>query len=185
MTRSPTRKALLARRGINRELLIGKLCQRWLFARSATHLYELAVAYMGSDPSNHLRPHRERFHRFMEEEKLHAQMLEALLSELGRNPREAPATPAVNIAASEAATLLELARDRNFGATELLAVTEATELLDVAGWERLLQLGRIIDLDPEWLRSFHVALKEAEEHLHLVRTFSERLERQSLENAPQ
>jgi ferritin-like metal-binding protein YciE len=183
MTRTPTRKALLTRRGINRALLVEKLCQRWLFARSAAHLYELALARMSGESSNEAESLQARFKRFVDEEKLHAQMLEALLAELGRSPRAAPATPAINITASEAATLLELARDRQFGIGELLSVAEAAELLDVAGWERLIQLSRDADLDAEWLRSFHSAFREAEEHLHIMRTHSERLERKSLETA--
>jgi hypothetical protein len=97
-----------------------------------------------------------------------------------------PATPSVNIAATEAEALLELLRGRELGSENVLEVMVSLELLDCAGWELLIKLGRIADLDEEWLRSFRAAEREEEEQRHFLRTHLELAQRRLLagEEAP-
>jgi hypothetical protein len=146
---------------VNRELLVDKLSERWLTERAVTTLYELAIERLPQDS--------DVLTRFLEQERLHVEMLEQLLIELGREPRSAPSTPSTNLAASEMEALVELARDRHLMPRHLLEVLLAAELLDGSGWDLLVELGREARLDDEWLRSFRVANREEQEHEHVIR----------------
>src|SRR3954464_9364098 len=96
MIRSPTRKSQLVRSNVDRALFIDKLTERWLVERSAVTMYDLAIAALNGVPDLPVR-----LTRFREQEQLHADMLEQLLSEFGRNPRNEPATVGINLGASE------------------------------------------------------------------------------------
>jgi hypothetical protein len=146
---------------VNRELLVDRLCERWLTERAVVTLYELAIERLPNDAPV--------LQRFLEQERLHGAMLEQLLAELGREPRSEAATPSLNLAASEMEALLELARDRRLLPRHVLEVLLAAERLDGDGWERLVGLGRDANLDDEWLRSFRVANREEQEHEHVIR----------------
>jgi hypothetical protein len=149
------------RKDVNRELLVDKLCERWLTERAVVKVYELAIERLPRDAGE--------LERFLGQEKLHIDMLEQLLHELGRDPRSAPSTPSLNLAASEMEALVELARDRRLLPRHLLEILLAAERLDGSGWDLLVELGRDARLDDEWLRSFRVANREEQEHEHVIR----------------
>ena len=172
--RSPTRKTELMRRGVNRALFVDKLCERWLTERVVVTLYELAIPRLPAAVGATLE-------KFRGQEQLHAEMLEQLLLELGHEPRSEPSTPSVNLAASEMEALIELARDERLEARHVLEVLQAAELLDGGGWTLLVELGKEVDLEDEWLRSFRTAHREEEEHQHVVRELLLRYERSELE----
>ena len=175
MSRIPTRKALVHERGIDRAHFIDKLVERWVFERSAVTAYKLArkrLAQLADAP-----PISARLDEFARQEQLHADLLEALLDVLGRAPREMPATPSVNIAATEAEALLELLRGHELASENVLEVLVALELIDCAGWELLIKMGGAVDLDEEWLRSFRAAEREEEEHRHFLRAHLELAQR--------
>jgi hypothetical protein len=95
-------------------------------------------------------------------------------------PREQPAYGAATIAASEAATLIELARADGLEPRHFVQVLLAAEKLDGAGWDLLTELGKEVDLDEEWLRSFRAAGRVEAEHEHYLREQLLRLERAAL-----
>jgi len=167
------RKTDLMRTDVKRAPFTDKLCERWLTERAAVTLYQRSLPRL---------PEGERaaLERFVGQEELHARMLEQLLIELGSDPRGAPSTPSMNLAASEMEALLELARDPRLEPRHVLEVLLAAELLDGAGWELLIELGKQVSLDEEWLRSFRAASREENEHEHVIREHLWRYERDEL-----
>src|SRR5579859_6123209 len=97
-----TRKRRLLGSSVDRARFIDRLIERWLHERSAVTLYRLALPRLPDE--------RERLSHFLDEERLHAEMLERLLAELGVAPREQPAYGSASLAASELEALLEAAR---------------------------------------------------------------------------
>jgi hypothetical protein len=178
MMRSPTRKSTLVRRDTNRALLVDKLSERWLAERSGIALYDRVIERLVG-----IEELESELTRFRDQEQLHLEMLEQLLAELGRRPRDAPSTPGVNLAASEISAMLELVRDPQLTPRHLVEVLLSFELLDDGGWDILLELAKQADLDDEWLRSFRVAKREEEEHVHVLKTQLVRIERMQLFSA--
>ena len=182
MTRIPTRKAFLHRPDIDRDRFVDKLVERWLFERSTVTAYTLAKKRLAQLPD---APELvERLDEFTRQEQLHMDMLETLLDTLGRVPREMAATPSVNIAATEAEGLLELLRGDELEVEHVLEVLLSAEILDGAGWELLISLGREADLDEEWMRSFRAAGREEAEHRHVLKAYLEAAQRRALHQEP-
>jgi rubrerythrin len=165
---TPTKKSrLFARSDINRDEFIDKLRQRWLVERAAVSLYTRALARLTGDARHGaLVPQLERFR---DQEATHAAMLEQLLGEFGRDPRHEPATPEVNIGASEMATLLELVRGPELNSDHVLEVLLLAERFDGVGWELLIDEAKEAELDEDYLRSFRAAGREEAEHDHVLR----------------
>lgn len=175
----PTKKTrLFGRRGVNRGDFIDKLTQRWIVERAAVTLYQLAIGRLRSYGA--LAALVPELERFGEQEALHGQMLAQLLGELGHDPRHEPATPSVNIAASEMAALLEALRAPALRPRHVLEVVLMAERLDATGWELLTDLAKEAGLDEDYLRSFRAAGREEAEHEHVVRAHLQRLERDRL-----
>lgn len=166
MTIATKKGRLFSRADVNREQFIDELRQRWLVERAAVTLYELALSKLGDDATvDGVVPH---LMHFRDQERLHADMLASLLGELGRDPRHEPATPEVNIGASEMATLLELMRGDELEPHHRLEVLLLAERFDGFGWELLTDAAKEAGLDEEWLRSFRAASREEAEHQHLL-----------------
>ncbi|MCU1278992.1 MAG: hypothetical protein JWM53_2538 [bacterium] len=171
----PTKKTRLLSSDVERDDFIDKLVQRWVVERAAVTMYELAVGP--------LRPHwkyerlAHELERFQREEQLHADMLQQLLRELGHGDvHTEPATPAVNLAASAMAAILDSMRAPAATARSILEAMLMAERLDVAGWELLTDLAKDAELDEDYLRSFRAAGREEHEHEFVVRTHLMRLE---------
>jgi hypothetical protein len=176
---SPTRKSQLMRKDADRNLFIDKLAERWLVERGAVGLYDLALQLL--EGKRELGDLPERLVRFRDEEKLHAEMLEQLLAEFGRHPRNEPATPGVNLGASEISSLLDVLRvGEGLQPRHVLEVLLCAELIDGGGWEILTDLAKEADLNDEWLSSFRQAVREETEHEHVLREHLLRLEREEL-----
>jgi Domain of unknown function (DUF892) len=169
-----TRKRQLLGSSVDRARFVDRLIERWLHERSAVTLYQLAQARLGGD---------ERLGRFLDEERLHAEMLERLLAEVGVAPREQPAYGSASLAASEMAMLLDAAR-ADLEPRHVVQVLLAAERLDVAGWELLLALAREAGLDEDWLRSFRSADRAESEHEHYLHDQLLKLERAALFSHP-
>jgi rubrerythrin len=165
---TPTKKSRpFARRDVNRDEYIDKLRQRWLVERAAVSLYTRVLARLAGDGRHGaLVPQLERFR---DQEATHAAMLEQLLAELGCDPRYEPATPEVNIGASEMATLLELANGPELTSDHLLEVLLLAERFDGVGWELLIDEANEAELDEECLRSFRAASRDEAEHERVLR----------------
>jgi rubrerythrin len=148
MTRIPTRKAVLLRSDVNREPFIQRVHERLGFERAIVALYDRIIGMTGDPELN------QRLHVFRREEKLHEEVLEALLRQLGRDPSDAPS--------------LEILSQEGSLDRLLTALCEA-EMLDQGGWELLVELGKAADLDREWLSTFRMALRQEKQHLHVVR----------------
>src|SRR5262249_7315712 len=84
MTRLPTRQTELMRSDINRGLFARRVQERLGFERAIGTLYDRIIAQSGDPVLS------ERLRLFRREEQLHAEMLESLLRQLGRNPDDAP-----------------------------------------------------------------------------------------------
>jgi len=176
----PTKKTkLFSRPDVRREEFVDKLRQRWMTERTAVTLYQLALGRLRNQAAlASLVPELERFR---DQEQLHADMLRQLLAELGRgDPRQEPATPEVNIAASEMASLVELMRGKELTPRHVLEVLLIAERFDRSGWELLTDLAKEAELDEEWLRGFRAAGREEAEHEHVFRAHFDRLEREQL-----
>ena len=176
----PTKKTrLFARRDINRDDFIDKLAQRWVVERAAVTMYKDAIARLRVNKLvAEVIPELERFGG---QEALHATMLEQLLHELGHGDVHGEhATPAVNLAASAMAAILESVRAPAATARSILEAMLMAERLDVSGWELLTDLAKDADLDEDYLRSFRAAGREEREHEYVVRTHLMRLEREVL-----
>jgi hypothetical protein len=181
---APTKKtALFARRDVDRDDFCDKLAQRWIVERAAMTMYDEASARLSSNRVlERLMPD---LGRFAGEERLHAQMLAQLLSELGfGDVCAAPATPAVNMAASAMAAILESIRAPAATERSILEAMLMAERLDVAGWELLTDLAKDAELDEDYLRSFRAAGREEREHEFVLRTHLMRLEREGLLHEP-
>lgn len=180
----PTKKTrLFSRRGANRDDFIDKLAQRWIVERAAVTLYGVAIARLHVNALlGGLIPELERF---KQEEQLHADMIEQLLGELGRSDVHGEhATPAVNLAASTMAAILESVRAPTATARSILGGMLMAERLDVGGWELLIELAKEAELDEDYLRSFRAAGREEHEHEYVIRTHVLRLEREVLLHEP-
>jgi len=151
------------RSDINREPFAQRLHERLGFERAIGGLYDRIIGLLGDPALN------ERLRTFRREEKLHEEMLESLLRQLGRDPAMAPSLE-----------LLEMDGSLN----RLLQGLADAELLDVGGWEHLCELGKAVDLDQEWLGAFRMANRQEKEHLHVVREALLRHEREQLEERP-
>ena len=176
----PTKKTrLFMRRDVDRGDFIDKLAQRWVVERAAVTLYEDAIARLrANELIAPLVPELERFH---DQERLHATLLEQLLGEFGVGDVHGEhATPAVNLAASAMAAILESVRAPAATARSILEAMLMAERLDVAGWELLTELARDAHLDEDYLRSFRAAGREEREHEYVIRTHLLRLEREVL-----
>ena len=176
----PTKKTrLFARRDINRDDFIDKLAQRWVVERAAVTMYKDAIA-------------RLRVNELVAERHPRARALRraggaarddarAAPSELGHGDVHGEhATPAVNLAASAMAAILESVRAPAATARSILEAMLMAERLDVSGWELLTDLAKDADLDEDYLRSFRAAGREEREHEYVVRTHLMRLEREVL-----
>jgi rubrerythrin len=175
---APTRKTrLFGRRDVDRERFVDKLRQRWLVERAAVTLYDLATFRLRHDvaiPASLIAD----FERFRDEERLHADMIESLLAELGHGDvLLEPSTPEVNVGATEMAALQELLRGPELMSPEVLEVVLAAERLDAIGWELLTDLAKDALLDEDYLRSFRAAGRQEAEHQHITRAHLERLSR--------
>jgi hypothetical protein len=163
MKRIPTRKSVLLRSDFNREPFAQRVHERLGFERAIGALYERIIGLTGDPELN------DRLRAFRREEKLHEEMLEALLRLLGRDPADAPQLEILSASGS---------LDRM-----LTALFEA-EVLDEGGWEILVELGKTVDLDQEWLGGFRMALRQEKEHLHVVREALLRRNREQLAEHP-
>lgn len=151
------------RSDLNREPFAQRVHERLGFERAIGALYERIAGLTGDPELN------DRLRAFRREEKLHEEMLEALLRQLGRNPSDAPTLEILSASGS---------LDRM-----LTALFEA-EVLDEGGWEILVELGKAVDLDQEWLGGFRMALRQEKEHLHVVREALLRRNREQLAEHP-
>ena len=176
----PTKKTrLFNRRDADRDDFIDKLAQRWLVERAAVTLYGVAIDRLRvNELLDGLLPDLERFRR---EEQLHADMIAQLLGELGHGDvHREPATPAVNLAASAMAALLDSARAPTATARSVLGALDMAERLDVLGWDLLTDLAKEAELDEDYLRSFRAAGREEREHEHVIHAHVLRLESAAL-----
>lgn len=176
----PTKKTrLFTRRDANRDDFIDKLTQRWIVERAAVTLYGVAIARLHVNVL--LRDLMPELERFKHEEQLHADMIEQLLGELGHGDvHREHATPAVNLAASTMAAILESVRAPTATARSILGALLMAERLDVGGWELLTELAKGVELDEDYLRSFRAAGREEQQHEHVIHAHVLRLEREVL-----
>ncbi|HEX9103119.1 MAG TPA: hypothetical protein VF997_12995 [Polyangia bacterium] len=171
----PTKKTrMFSRRDVDRGDFIDKLAQRWVVERAAVTMYKEAIVRLRvNELLGSLLPDLERFGA---QEELHAAMLQQLLGELGRGDVHGEAaTPAVNLAASAMAAILESVRAPHATARSILEAMLMAERLDVSGWELLTELAKEANLDEDYLRSFRAAGREEREHEYVVRTHLMRL----------
>jgi hypothetical protein len=175
----PTKKTrLFARADVRRDEFVEKLSERWVVEQGVAELYRLAYDRLrGVGPLAGVLPDLQRFAL---QERRHAQLLEQLSSEMGRDPLAAAETPSFTIGAGDMATLVELMRRPELTARHTLEVLLLAERLDGAGWELLIELAKEAELDEEYLRSFRMAGREEEEHVHIVREHLLRTERAEL-----
>jgi rubrerythrin len=183
---SPTRKTrLFLRRDVHRDDFADKLAQRWVVERAAVTMYRLAIDRLRANTL--VAGLLADLERFGAQEQLHADMLEQLLGELGQDHDDVHgehATPAVNLAASAMAAILDSLRAPTATARSVLEAVLLAERLDLAGWELLTELAKDADLDEDYLRSFRAAGREEHEHEYVVRTHLLRLERFVLLHEP-
>jgi rubrerythrin len=170
------------RSDVDRTLFVDKLTERWVVERSVVTLYELAIRRLANVRGYETLT--ERLDRFRDQESLHAAMLEQLLHELGHEPRQEPATPGINLCASELASLLEILRGEAIAPRYVLETLLTAELIDKGGWEMLIDLAKEADLEDDYLRSFRAAGREEDEHEHVLRTELARVERDQLFTQP-
>lgn len=170
---------MFARREVDRRDFIDKLVQRWVTERAAVTMYRLArLRLRVNELVASLLPD---LGRFAVQEQLHADMLAQLLAELGHGDvHREHATPAVNLAASAMAAILDSIRAPAATARSILEAMLMAERLDVGGWELLTELAKDADLDDDYLRSFRAAGREEREHEYVVRTHLQRLEHEAL-----
>lgn len=154
------------RSDVDREVFVERLTERWLVERCMVTIYELSLERLeGERPLQGLC---DRLAHFLEQERLHQALLEQLLTELGRDVRSQASSPALNLGAAEMSSLIELLRDRHLEPRYVLDALMVAERIDGGGWELLTELGRIVDLEEEWLRGFRAASREEAEHAHVI-----------------
>jgi rubrerythrin len=152
---------------VNQELLIDKLCERWVFEKMSHRLYGLLLerARLENAPDG-LVGHLERFQR---DEKEHEEAIEDVMRRFGRDPVTEELTPSAEMARIECAALLEACRRKDVSLSSMLGVLLAAESADNAAWDLLEELCKTAGIDEDVLRQFRSFQRQEKEHLHVVK----------------
>jgi rubrerythrin len=140
------------------DTLVDMLCERLTVETHGVELYRAVLAKM-PEPKV-----AARLEHFMHEEAQHRDLLSGYLDRLGVADRE---TPSARLAGHESEAYARLIGEADTP-TQLLNILMTVELMDEAGWEMLINLGRDLG-DEDMVSTFQQALKEEKEHLRGVR----------------
>lgn len=171
---------MMLRSDINRKLLVDKLCERWAVEKTAIELYDLAVGKAErarADPAL-----IARLREIREQESQNERMLVEFIEGLGWSIDKE--TPSMLVALREGMGLIEVCQHPDSQLPHVLHALLASEMIDNAGWELLIELSAEAAVDEEALRRMRAALRHEKEHLHFVRAQLEKIEREELETPP-
>ena len=143
---------------VNKDALADKLCERLAVETGGVEIYQEAIARI-DDPTV-----AARLRHFMQEEAEHRDLLDAYLTRLGVADRD---TPSARLARHEGEAYKQLVGEAETAA-QVLNILLTVELMDEAGWEMIIDLGRDLG-DDELVRTLDAALQEEKEHLRGVR----------------
>jgi rubrerythrin len=147
-------------------VLLDKLAERLAFERSGTRLYETLLAKHDQEGSFDGGPDANALLQIREEELEHFHQLIATVERLGGDPTAV--TPSADLAAVASMGVVQVITDPRVSFAESLDAILIAELVDVDGWELLLELAQAAG--DEALVSFAERAREEEErHLDLVR----------------
>jgi ferritin-like protein len=165
------------------QVLLDKLAERAAYERGGTRLYDaLLVKYVATHqattgrPAGAAAPEASAVDAISEgalleirtQEAEHYQLLVECIAELGGDPTAE--TPSADLVGVQTLGLLQVVTDPRTTLMQSLHAALAAELVDVAGWELLMDLAEAMGQDA-MLDRFRVALDEEEEHLRLTRAW--------------
>lgn len=147
----------------NREKLLDKLCERWLFEKNIVGLYDRVLDKL--ERHGH-RDEARQLRRFREQEFEHQNLLEAYIERSGGHTSTAtPSQIPVRLASRAYETIAAEARSP----AQLLHVILSAELEDNVGWELLIGLATEAGAR-EFIDAFDTALRQENEHLEVIKS---------------
>lgn len=162
---------------VNQELIIDKLCERWVVEKTGVELYGLAIERARVEGVDD--PIVEHLVRFQAQEHEHEEMLEEVIRRFGRDPKTEESRSA-QVARRSTAGLVETCRSADATFVHILEAILTAELVDGVGWKMLEDLVSQIPFDEDVVRAFRSAERTEKEHLHVIQTTLERLTRAQL-----
>ncbi|MCU0757923.1 MAG: ferritin-like domain-containing protein [Steroidobacteraceae bacterium] len=165
------------------QVLLDKLAERAVYERGGTRLYDaVLVKYVATratpaaqqaadappQPSAVDALSEGALLEIRNQEAEHYQLLVECIGELGGDPTAE--TPSADLVGVQTLGLLQIVSDPRTTLTQSLHAALAAELVDVAGWELLMDLAEAMGQDA-MVQRFRVALDEEEEHLRLTRAW--------------
>jgi len=158
---------------MNRQKLLDKLGERWLFEKKTVFLYE---QILGKLEAMDFDLDVSQLRTFRAQELEHQKQLERYIQQLGSSPkRKTPSQRAVEIEAQAFSNIIEESRE----ASQILHVLLDAELEDNASWDLLIQLAKRAG-QRDFIASFSKAWDEEKVHLRTVRNLIGRIARREL-----
>jgi hypothetical protein len=149
-------------------VLLDQLAARLAFERSGTRLYETLLAKHDQQGSFDGGPDASQLMQHRDEELEHFHGLVRIVERLGGDPTAV--TPSADLAAVASQGVVLVATDPRVGFAESLDAILIAELVDVDGWDLLVDLAEQAD-DDDLLSFAERARDEEARHLELARSW--------------
>jgi ferritin-like metal-binding protein YciE len=158
---------------MNRQKLLDKLGERWLFEKKAVFLYDKIMKKL---ESLGFEGDYDQLKQFRAQEFQHQKALESYIQMYGGNiKRKTPSQRVVEIESQAFSNIIESFDDPS----ALLHVLLDAEMDDNASWEMLIQLARRAG-QKDFIDTFQQCLDEEKTHLKTVKTLAVQLARKEL-----
>lgn len=166
----PGLEGVMADLKMNREKLLDKLCERWLFEKKTVDLYGSIIEKL---QGGEFGLKVDRLETFQSEEQEHYQMLEQYIKTIGGNTRRK--TPSQMVVEQESQAFERIIADAD-DPSMLLHVLLDAEMSDNASWELLIKLATNAG-QQDFVSKFAEARDQEKVHLREVRNMVSRLAR--------
>lgn len=163
---------------MNRQKLLDKLGERWLFEKKSVFLYDKILKKL---ETLEFEADVSQLKEFRKQEYEHQKLLEGYIQQCGSNTRrKTPSQKVVEIEAQAFSNIIDSTDDPS----HLLHVLLDAEMNDNASWELLMQLSKRSG-QTDFIETFGKALEAERNHLKTVNRLIAQLARQELvEQAP-
>ncbi|MBI5544602.1 MAG: hypothetical protein HY901_11980 [Deltaproteobacteria bacterium] len=158
---------------MNREKLLDKLGERWLFEKRTVTLYDQILKKL---EALEFEGDVSKLQQFRQQEYDHQRSLETYIKQCGSNIRKR--TPSQRAVEIESQAFENIIADTDDPA-QLLHVLLDAEMDDNASWELLIQLARRAG-QTDFIDAFQEAMEHERQHLRTVRNLILRLARREL-----
>lgn len=149
---------------IEAKVFIDKLGERLAYERTGVRLYEAAIAK--ADAFKRIDLSQSLTH-IKEEESEHMFLVMKAIKNIGADPTEM--TPCADISGVIGQGFIQVLADPRTSVAQMLNTLLSVELTDNAAWELLVNLA-MKNGQEKIAKSFQKAIRQEEEHLHLIKT---------------